>query len=116
MRIHSPDSWNAVECLTHESVPLAGRRRWATSSPLEPQANSGQAELDQYRMLLKVVDVMVRHQDVPKLLAGMAERLGEVAAAEFTNFSLHDPTRNVMRMHVLEGKNLVHVPIEVPVA
>jgi formate hydrogenlyase transcriptional activator len=114
--MHSLDNSFVVERLAQEIVPLAARRRWATSSNLESQANSRPAEIDHYRMLLKVVDVMVRHRDVPKLLARMAERLGEVAAAEFINFSLHDPTRNVMRMHVLEGKNLVRAPIEVPVA
>jgi formate hydrogenlyase transcriptional activator len=86
------------------------------SCNLVPQPNFSPSEIDHYKLLLKVVDLMVHHRNLPELFAAMAEQLGDVAPAQFTNFFLHDPTRNVMRLHVLEGKDLALAPIEVPVA
>ena len=91
----------------------------AMSSNLESEprpSNSGRAEIDHHKVLLEVADLMVHHRNLPELFAATAEQLGKVAAAEFTNFSLHDPARNVMRLHdALEGKDLARPPIEVPV-
>src|SRR5712692_11788060 len=81
----------------------------------EPPSNSGPAEIDNHKVLLEVADLMVHHRNLPELFAATAERLGKAAAAEFTAFSLHDPARNVMRLHVLEGKDFTRAPIEVPV-
>jgi len=85
------------------------------SSNAVPQPNSSPSEIDHYK-LLKMVDLMVHHRDLPEFFVAMAGQLSDVAAAEIINFSLHDPTRNVMRLHVLEGTELVHAPIEVEVA
>src|SRR5258707_14212356 len=89
----------------------------AMSSNLEskPPSNSGPAEIDHHKVLLELTDLMVHHRNLPELFAATAEQLRKVAAAEFTNFSLHDPARNAMRLHVLEGKDLARPPIEVPV-
>ncbi|HXM66822.1 MAG TPA: sigma 54-interacting transcriptional regulator [Candidatus Acidoferrum sp.] len=86
------------------------------SSNLEPQVNSGPAEIDHHEVLIEVADLMVHHRNLPELFAAVADRMGKRAAAECTNFALHDPTRNVMRLHVLEGNDLAGPPIEVPVA
>ena len=85
------------------------------SSNFEPQVNSGPVEIDLHEVLIEVADLMVHHRNLPELFAAVAERLGKRAGAEFTNFALHDPTRNVMRLHVLEGNDLAGPPIEVPV-
>jgi formate hydrogenlyase transcriptional activator len=85
------------------------------SSNFEPQVNSGPVEIDHHEVLIEVADLMVLHRNLPELFAAVAERLGKRAAAEFTNFALHDPARNVMRLHVLEGNDLAGPPIEVPV-
>ncbi len=45
----------------------------------------------------------------------MAERLRQVSAADAANFSLYDPIKNVMRLHVWEGSELGPAPVEVPV-
>jgi formate hydrogenlyase transcriptional activator len=77
--------------------------------------NSG-AATDHHEVLIEVVDLMVDHRNLPELFAALAERLGKRAAAEFTNFALHDPTRNVMRLHVVEANDPARPPIDVPVA
>jgi formate hydrogenlyase transcriptional activator len=79
-----------------------------------PQPNSS-SEIDDHK-LLKMVDLMVRHRNLPELFVAIAGQLSGVAADEIINFSLHDPRRNVMRLHVLEGNDLTRPPIEVPVA
>jgi formate hydrogenlyase transcriptional activator len=86
------------------------------SSNFEPQVNSGPVEIDHHEVLIEVAELMVLHRNLPELFAAVAERLGKRAAAEFTNFALYDPTRNVMRLHVLEGNNIAGPPIEVPLA
>lgn len=84
------------------------------SSNSVPRPNSS-SEIDDHK-LLKMVDLMVHHRNLPELFVAMAEQLRDVAADEIINFSLHDPRRNVMRLHVLEGNDLTRPPIEVPVA
>ena len=84
------------------------------SSNSVPQPNSS-SEIDDHK-LLKMVDLVVHHRNLPGLFVAMAGQLSGVAEDEIINFSLHDPRRNVMRLHVLEGNNLAGPPIEVPVA
>src|SRR6202163_4125102 len=84
------------------------------SSNSVPQPNSS-FEIDDHK-LLKMVDLMVHHRNLPELFVAIAGQLSDVAEDEIINFSLHDPRRNVMRLHVLEGDDLAGPPIEVPVA
>ena len=84
------------------------------SSNSVPQPNSS-SEIDDHK-LLKMVDLVVHHRNLPELFVAMAGQLSNVAEDEIINFSLHDPRRNVMRLHVLEGDDLARPPIEVPVA
>ena len=53
-----------------------------------------------YEALLDMVDLMVRHATLPELFHEIAARLRNVADFQLLNFSLHDPGRNVMRLHV----------------
>jgi formate hydrogenlyase transcriptional activator len=73
------------------------------------------ADLQRYEALLEMADLVVHHHSLPELFAAMAERLRRVAAADAANFSLYDPTKNVMRLHFWEGTELVPTPAEVPV-
>jgi formate hydrogenlyase transcriptional activator len=75
-----------------------------------------ESDTDRYEALLAMADLMVLHRSLPELFAEMAGRLRKVTAAEFANFSLHDPTKNVMRLHLWEGKQSANAPLEVPVA
>jgi formate hydrogenlyase transcriptional activator len=73
------------------------------------------ADLQRYEALLEMADLVVHHHSLPELFAAMAERLRGVAAADAANFSLYDPTKNVMRLHFWEGTELVPTSAEVPV-
>ena len=83
------------------------------SSNSVPQPNSS-SEIDDHK-LLKMVDLVVHHRNLPELFVAIAGQLSDVAEDEIINFSLHDPRRNVMRLHVLEGNDLARTPIEIPV-
>jgi len=83
------------------------------SSNSVPQPNSS-SEIDDHK-LLKMVDLVVHHRNLPELFVAIAEQLRDVAEDEIINLSLHDPRRNVMRLHVLEGNDLARTPIEIPV-
>jgi formate hydrogenlyase transcriptional activator len=73
------------------------------------------ADLQRYEALLEMADLVVHHHNLPELFAAMAGRLREVAAADAANFSLYDPTKNVMRLHFWEGQELVPTAAEVPI-
>jgi hypothetical protein len=54
-----------------------------------PQPNSS-SEIDDHK-LLKMVDLVVHHRNLPELFVGIAGQLSDVAEDEIINFSLHDP-------------------------
>jgi formate hydrogenlyase transcriptional activator len=56
---------------------------------------------EQYRALLEVAEVIAAHRDLSELFHDLAQRLPRVVPFDFINLLLHDPTRNVMRIHVL---------------
>jgi formate hydrogenlyase transcriptional activator len=73
------------------------------------------ADLQRYEALLEMADLVVHHHSLPELFAAMAERLRQVIAAEAANFSLYDPIKNVMRLHLWEGRELAPAALEVPI-
>jgi len=83
----------------------------SSNSVPQPSASS---EIDDHK-LLKMVDLVVHHRNLPELFVAMAGQLSDVPEDEIINFSLYDPRRNVMRLHVLEGNDLARPPIEIPV-
>ena len=58
---------------------------------------------------------MVHHHSLPELFLAMAERLRQVVAADAANFSLYDPTHNIMRLHVWQGSEMSPVPLDVAI-
>src|SRR5262249_40240922 len=56
---------------------------------------------EQYRSLLEVAEVITAHRDLDGLFQDLAQRLPRIVPFDFINLVLHDPTRNVMRMHLL---------------
>jgi hypothetical protein len=64
------------------------------SSNSVPRPNSS-SEIDDHK-LLKMVDLVVHHRNLPELFVAMTGQLSDVAEDEIINFSLHDPRRNVM--------------------
>jgi formate hydrogenlyase transcriptional activator len=74
-----------------------------------------EADLRRYEALLEMADLMVHHRSLPELFVDLAERLHKVTPFEFATFSLYDPTKNVMKLHIWEGRELAPVPAEAPV-
>ncbi len=56
----------------------------------------------QHRALLEVAEAIAQHRDLGELFRDLAERLHRVVKFEYLNLVLHDPVRNVMRLHILE--------------
>jgi formate hydrogenlyase transcriptional activator len=57
---------------------------------------------EQFRALLEVAESIAQHRDLSELFQDLAHRLQAVVPFDFINLILHDPQRNVMRLHVLK--------------
>jgi formate hydrogenlyase transcriptional activator len=58
----------------------------------------------QLEALLEVSEAIAQQRDLPALFHDLAERLHCVVDFDFLTLVLHDPVRNVMRLHVLETR------------
>jgi formate hydrogenlyase transcriptional activator len=56
----------------------------------------------QYRTLLEVAESIASHRELTALFHDLVPRLHRVVHFDFINLILHEPSRNVMRSHVLE--------------
>jgi len=52
--------------------------------------------------LLQVAEAIAHHRDLAELFHDLAARLHDVAHFDYLNLVLHDPERQVMRLHLLE--------------
>jgi formate hydrogenlyase transcriptional activator len=55
-----------------------------------------------YQSLLDVSQAILQHRDLAELFRDLSNRLHAVLRFDFLNLILHDPTRNIMRIHILE--------------
>ena len=58
----------------------------------------------QLEALLQVSEAIAQQRDLPALFHELSERLHSVVDFDFLTLILHDPKRNVMRLHVLESR------------
>jgi formate hydrogenlyase transcriptional activator len=58
--------------------------------------------------LLEVSEAIAQQRDLPALFHDLAERLHSVVDFDFLTLVLHDPVRNVMRLHILESRIDTH--------
>jgi formate hydrogenlyase transcriptional activator len=58
---------------------------------------------EQYRMLLEVSKAISAHHNLHELLRDLVQRLPRVVTVNFVALSVHDPERNVMRLHTLQA-------------
>jgi formate hydrogenlyase transcriptional activator len=65
---------------------------------------------EQYHALLEVTESISVHHDLADLFRELVQRLPRVITFSSMVMALHDPERNVMRLHILE------VPQPVPVS
>lgn len=64
----------------------------------------------QYRTLLEVSESIAAHRDLQELFHELAQSLHHVVSFEHMRLLLHDPERNVMRLHVLETPQTGELP------
>lgn len=57
---------------------------------------------EQYRALLEVSESILVHHDLPELFRDLAQKLPRIITCSSIVMALHDPSRNVMRLHALE--------------
>jgi formate hydrogenlyase transcriptional activator len=57
---------------------------------------------EQYQALLEVSEAIAVHHDLPSLFHDLVQRLHHVVNFEYMRLLLHDPERDVMRLHTLE--------------
>jgi formate hydrogenlyase transcriptional activator len=78
-------------------------------SPLEatpaPPAAALELTRRQLEALLEVSEAIAQQRELPALFHDLAERLHSVVDFDFLTLILHDATRNVMRLHILETGN-----------
>ena len=65
--------------------------------------------VEQYRTLLEVAELISTRHDLHELFQDLAHRLPRVVRVNFVALSLHDPERNLMRLHTLQA----NVPAEI---
>jgi len=64
---------------------------------------------DRLRLLLEVSEAIVSHRDLSSLFRDLAQRLPTVAPFDFIGLILHDLTKNLMKVHVLETAAAHHL-------
>jgi formate hydrogenlyase transcriptional activator len=75
-----------------------------SSSPAVALAAPSEHSRRQLEALLEVSEAIAQQRDLPALFHDLAERLHSVVDFDFLSLVLHDPKRNVMRLHVLESR------------
>jgi formate hydrogenlyase transcriptional activator len=58
----------------------------------------------QHQALLEVAEAIAQHRDLRELFHELAVRLHRVVEFDYLDLILHDATRNVMRVHILEAE------------
>jgi formate hydrogenlyase transcriptional activator len=69
-----------------------------------------ESEVVQYRALLEVSEAISVHRDLKALFKELGKRLPSVVPFEFIGLILHDPLRDVMRIHVIATDRAERVP------
>src|SRR3989442_633267 len=70
---------------------------------------------EQYQALLEVSEAIAVHRDLPSLFHDLVQRLHHVVNFEYMRLLLHDPERDVMRLHTLEMPQQVAKQVAVAV-
>src|SRR5262245_22867220 len=65
----------------------------------------------QLEALLDVSEIIAQHRDLKTLFHELALRLHSVVESDFLTLVLHDPVKNVMRLHVLETREEIDKPL-----
>ena len=71
-------------------------------NPVAVQRASEESAASRPRALLEIAEAIAHHRDLGELFHDLASRLHRVAHFDYLNLILHDPERQVMRVHILE--------------
>src|SRR5438034_8471470 len=85
-------------------VSLPGSDEWVherSSMPELLESPPASFSRKQYRALLDVAEAIAVHRDLGELFHDLADRLPRIVPFDFINLVLHDPARDVMRLHLL---------------
>src|SRR6201987_981160 len=97
----------AESCSVEQHSPRCYSARMADPAISPPEAAPTPA-LDhsrrQLEALLDVSEIIAQHRDLNTLFHELAARLHSVVESDFLTLVLHDPEKNVMRLHVLESR------------
>jgi formate hydrogenlyase transcriptional activator len=66
-----------------------------------PQNGQALFSRDQYRVLLEVAEAIAVHRDLGALFDDLARRLPRMVPFDYINLVLHDPVKDIMRLHLL---------------
>ena len=78
----------------------------------DPQA---EALREQYETLLEVTESIASHSDLSALFHDLAQPLRNILHFDYISVRLHDPDRNLMRIHILEKSGPGELVAELPV-
>jgi len=94
----------AVDNVLHDASAEAAREQLAR-------------ERDRLRLLLEVSESIASYRDLGDLFQVLSQRLPRLVPFDFINLVLHDPTRDVMRLHILttEEPTTIQPGLETPV-
>src|SRR5246500_3504666 len=81
------------------------------SAPETALAAPAEHSRRQLEALLEVSEAIAQQRDLPALFHDLASRLHSVVDFDFLTLILHDPVRNVMRLHILETDHPTDAPI-----
>jgi len=80
----------------------------ATETALAAPAEHSRRQLE---ALLEVSEAIAQQRDLPALFHDLAVRLHSVVEFDFLTLILHDPVKNVMKLHILETEHATNAPI-----
>jgi formate hydrogenlyase transcriptional activator len=85
--------------------------------PEVPRTSPLEHSRRQLEALLEVSEAIAQQRDLPALFHDLAARLHSVIDFDFLTLVLHDPVKNVMRLHILETRipGEKHTGSEVPI-
>src|SRR5262247_1837979 len=71
----------------------------------------------QYQALLEISEAIAAHRNLNELLQDLAHRLPRIVPFDFINLVLHDPAREVMRLHTLVAPetSTIRAGLELPI-
>jgi formate hydrogenlyase transcriptional activator len=117
--ITSPESMPGASLPAAAPAPVPAPTSAASQTPATPTAAEPPVEHSrrQLEALLEVSEAISQQRDLTELFHDLSERLHTVVDFDFLTLTLHDPVRNVMRLHILETRipHDKHIGAETPV-